>query len=260
MKRFRFSKHHLFPLFVMGVVLFTTTACSMTFNSDKKSDSGTPDVNSQIINTAVPLPPTPYIIPLTPIATFMPPDPTATSQPVYPSNCSRPYGWDLYYVQSGDTLYKIAGKTGAEVEQLQAANCITDINLIEIGQELWVPSVTGMFPPTAIPPVTDPVFVQTLPDVSFTQDPGTGIITAHISVGPVIDATNITISVQEPGGRRHELVTESATMNGAMMTAAIASHQLYYAGVYTFYATATNQGQREAGSDLFQVEHVMSPR
>lgn len=49
---------------------------------------------------------------------------------------------EIYEVQSGDGLGKIAEQFGVTIEELQAANGITDPEHIEIGQKLRIPPPT----------------------------------------------------------------------------------------------------------------------
>ena len=46
----------------------------------------------------------------------------------------------LYTVQKGDTLWKLYREYGCPVEEIAERNGILDINLILIGQELWIPA------------------------------------------------------------------------------------------------------------------------
>ncbi len=60
-----------------------------------------------------------------------------------------------YTVRSGDTLYRIALRHGTTVQKLAAANNITNINLIRVGQVLIIPGSGGSTPaPTPPPPTT----------------------------------------------------------------------------------------------------------
>ncbi|WP_214695752.1 MULTISPECIES: LysM peptidoglycan-binding domain-containing protein [unclassified Exiguobacterium] len=53
-----------------------------------------------------------------------------------------------YTVKSGDTLYKIATMYNTTVSKIAAANKITNINLISVGQVLIIPGTTVTPPPT----------------------------------------------------------------------------------------------------------------
>ncbi len=51
-----------------------------------------------------------------------------------------------YVIQSGDTLFNIANRFGLTVNELQLGNCIENANIISVGQELRVPSITTQIP------------------------------------------------------------------------------------------------------------------
>lgn len=53
--------------------------------------------------------------------------------------CIVPNGWVAYTVQAGDTLAAIAASYNLTVDQLAAANCLQDPDLIYEGQVLAVP-------------------------------------------------------------------------------------------------------------------------
>lgn len=57
-----------------------------------------------------------------------------------------------YTVQSGDTLYAIAGRFGTTVDAIVAANGISNPNIIHVGQVLTIPGEGGSPGPTPTPP------------------------------------------------------------------------------------------------------------
>ena len=57
-----------------------------------------------------------------------------------------------YTVQPGDTLFVIANRFGVDLTNLAAANGITDINLISVGQVLVIPGAESLLPVTAARP------------------------------------------------------------------------------------------------------------
>jgi LysM repeat protein len=82
---------------------------------------------------------------------YLPPSPTATPIP-----CGPPRGWVIYYVQFGDTLYRISQSYDISVAELQLANCMGNATLIRVGQALYVPPWATRTPsPTPPGPVTD---------------------------------------------------------------------------------------------------------
>ncbi len=108
----------------------------------------------------------PIILEITPAPTFDI-DATATSyaQQLLPS--PTPAG--LYVVQPGDTLSGLAQDFGTTIEDIMAANGITDPDALQVGQTLIIPSlvdrpvltavpITPTVPPSAtpIPPTNTP--------------------------------------------------------------------------------------------------------
>lgn len=67
--------------------------------------------------------------------------------PYTPPDSSTSPNPSTYIVQSGDTLWSIAKKYGISVEELKAANSLTN-NLLQLGQSLVIPG-------TQIPPVVE---------------------------------------------------------------------------------------------------------
>jgi LysM repeat protein len=88
---------------------------------------------------------------------YLPPLPTHT-----PTPCGPPSGWVVYIVQQGDTLYRLGQNYGVTVAELQKANCIVN-SLIHIGQFLYLPPWSPLFPSSTYPPYN--TFDQTL-DIS----------------------------------------------------------------------------------------------
>lgn len=93
---------------------------------------------------------------------YVPPLPTATPVP-----CGPPPGWvRAYTVQPNDNLFRIGLKYRVSAEQLQRANCIANINFIEVGQVLWVPNVPTSTPvasPTPTASATSTASVTPVP-------------------------------------------------------------------------------------------------
>ena len=77
-----------------------------------------------------------------------PVEPTETETSANP-DCGPPTGWVLYTVISGDTLFRIALRSGISLSQLQQANCLGNNDSIYRGQRLYVPRHPS-------PPVVDP--------------------------------------------------------------------------------------------------------
>lgn len=67
----------------------------------------------------------------------------------FSSPCKLRTDWPVYVVRAGDTLFTIAQRTGSSVGELMTANCLTNPNIIYVGQRLYVPRVPGTVPPLA---------------------------------------------------------------------------------------------------------------
>lgn len=91
--------------------------------------------------------------------------PTATATPTATEyDCGKPYGWVLYTVKSGDTLYSISVTFGTTVAALQQANCMGSSTEIWVGQQINVPyyaTSTPWISPTPVPSLI-PTFLPTL--------------------------------------------------------------------------------------------------
>ncbi len=75
--------------------------------------------------------------------------PTATPGPTPVLPTCAPAGWFAYVVAAGDTLYDLALTTGASIDTLVAANCLTNADQIVEGQVLAlpIPLPSGAQPP-----------------------------------------------------------------------------------------------------------------
>ncbi len=70
------------------------------------------------------------------------------------TTCTPRADWTVTYnIQRGDTLFAVAQRFNLTLQQLQQANCISDPNLIQVGQALRVPFQLA----TSVPPTTAPV-------------------------------------------------------------------------------------------------------
>jgi LysM repeat protein len=73
--------------------------------------------------------------------------------------CTPRNDWQIYIVRPGDTLNRIAARAGTTAAVLAAANCLTNPNLIAVGQRLRVPYY--------LPPVTQPPPITPQPSVQY---------------------------------------------------------------------------------------------
>lgn len=94
------------------------------------------------------LPTLPAILDITPAPT-LDLDATATAYASAPR--PTPTVAALYIVQAGDTLSAIAERFSVTVDELVAANNLTDPNFIQPGQTLLIPSLIGTPRPALTP-------------------------------------------------------------------------------------------------------------
>ena len=76
---------------------------------------------------------------LPPTFTPAPTLPVPTLLPIRTTPTTDPGSIAIYVVQSGDTLREIADSFGVTVEEVAALNGISNIDVIEVGQELQIP-------------------------------------------------------------------------------------------------------------------------
>lgn len=95
----------------------------------------------------------PAINPNTPTVAPLSPTSTTASGGTVNTTCVPRSDWaSTYVVQSGDTLFSIAQRVNLSLADLQNGNCISNPNLLQVGQSLRVPFV----PATAVPANTLP--------------------------------------------------------------------------------------------------------
>ena len=93
------------------------------------------------------------------VIVYVPFVPTQTTEP-----CGPPHSWIVYYVQPGDTLYRLSAAYGITVAELQRANCMNSSTLLNTGKALYVPPWAPTAPSPTIPGVV-------LPTGTFTDTP-----------------------------------------------------------------------------------------
>ena len=121
---------------------------------------------------------------------------------VLASSCVPRTDWFAYTVQPGDTIFSIAQSAGVDMAVVIAGNCLSDPNVIEVGQIIYVPSlpVPGVVPEPPSVTISSPAAGASLaldvPTVvtgssSWTQ-PGTVWVRALDNVGMVLDEERAT--------------------------------------------------------------------
>jgi LysM repeat protein len=131
---------------------------------------------------------------------YVPPRPTATFVP-----CGAPYGWVLYQVVSGDTLYNISLRYRVTVAELQRANCMGNSTLLAVGKPIRVPNVA-----TSTSSIQTPTWTAS-PTLELPSPTGTDIAT---TVPPTTEApTDIpptaTTQAPPPSATLEPTVTET---------------------------------------------------
>jgi len=82
--------------------------------------------------------------------------PTIAAPPTPPPGTFCP-GGTIYIVQPGDTLFLIARRVGVTLQRLIEANPqIPDPNILNVGQQICIPTVTPVPPVPPVPPVVCP--------------------------------------------------------------------------------------------------------
>jgi LysM repeat protein len=104
----------------------------------------------------------------------VPPPITTSASPATSTSvqtCIPRSDWNFaYVVQSGDTLFRIAQNFGVSVQELQQANCISNVNQIQVGQTIRVPGALATNTPSAtIPPTNVPVPTASDPNLRADQ-------------------------------------------------------------------------------------------
>jgi LysM repeat protein len=145
-----------------------------------------------------------------------------TATPTGTPGCEPRKDWKLTYtVQANDALARIAQKYGTYVSDLAAANCISDPNVLSIGQVLRVP---GDVQP--VEQIYDCAFTLLTPQNGTMAISGDGTLTFNWR-GP--RAARNLIRIHKPNGGTYEVVVE-LRQNETIDLSVIPD-----AGTYTWY-------------------------
>jgi LysM repeat protein len=147
---------------IAGGVLLLLALCLVAYQAGcRRQPAATPAVAPLVTAPPVALAPAsatpsqstgPGLTPTLPAPQAAPVSPSALAT----AECAYPPDWVVYTVQPLDTLFSLARRSGATVEQVQTANCLEN-DLIVIGQKLRLPAFP--LPPTAapdLPPAAQP--------------------------------------------------------------------------------------------------------
>lgn len=75
---------------------------------------------------------------------------SSTVNVFYGAQCYVRTDWPIYVVQVGDTLLRVAQRTGSTVTELAYGNCLPNANLVYVGQQLRVPRLPQTAPPSQV--------------------------------------------------------------------------------------------------------------
>jgi spore germination protein YaaH len=109
---------------------------------------------------AVMLPTLPAVLDITPAPTL---DIEATATALSSLALPTPTAAALYTIQPGDTLSDLAARFATTVDELVAANGLTDPNALQPGQTLIIPSLLRVPAPGATMPFQSPTPTLTTP-------------------------------------------------------------------------------------------------
>ncbi len=112
------------------------------------------------------------------------PNPAAPPAPTPP--CGPPSTWRQYTVQRGETMFRLALRSGTTIAAILNANCLSSTNL-QAGQVIFLPPM-GAVPPTAVPTAT-PSSTATTTATSTATATSTTTGTATIPPLPTTTAT-----------------------------------------------------------------------
>lgn len=243
---------------VIAVLVVAALACSLS------TDDGTQTKSTPLSSPLGPVPTYTPIITLTPLVTL---GPTPTGQalpdsnqvPPTQANCTPQTAWPVYTVIDGDILSLLAERCGTSVQALVTANCLSNPELIYIGQKLYVPVLPAPLPTntpqaTLTPiPTTDPnqpIFKDSLTVQPFWMDSNNRAVTnsetVRLNTGEVLNATRVVFYVDDPGGGADISVgQDDDPWDGAFV-----DYSFPAPGSYTFKPVAENETSKLAGSSF----------
>ena len=168
---------------VLLVLLIFSMACNLTTSSS--GNDPTPISIGNSLSTSTPTGTPQNTATPGPTATA-----TATTRPFATStqfvSCVPNTTWPLYSVQQGDTLGTIAQRTGTTTDVLVSANCLTNPDVISVGQALRVPQIPVASPVVGLFEISPAQILGSGAGVTYLVDPG-------VLVGLKANATNVVL-------------------------------------------------------------------
>jgi LysM repeat protein len=246
-------KKYCGPLFAFAMLALASLAC--TLGAEPTAIPTVPPTFTEFV-----------IITVAPITTNTP-EATITSAPATSAPCTRRTDWIAYRAQAGDTLGSLATRTGSTISILAAANCLTNVNLIEVGQLIYVPrtpsTVTPGPTPTRTPggvlPSIQGVLVQpaTVQGGQFQVLPGNVTVTA---IG-VANAVKVTFYIAPTSTVSNPTVLGEDTnlADGASIVWSV-SDQEFSVNIWATATSSTNQTAQAAPIAVVRLKPPAPPK
>lgn len=160
-------------IFLVVLVLLAACERSVPENEMPPTFTPAPFVTPPTLPTAEL--PTPEIIQPT-LEPTVPPGTEPTAVPTQPSSSG---GQAVHVVASGDTLYSISLQYGVSMDEIMAANGMTDPNSLSVGQQIIIPAPGSVQP---VPPTPPPGGEQV-----YTVKPGDNLFRIGLQYGCTVD-------------------------------------------------------------------------
>lgn len=134
----------------------------------------------------------------------------------FQTNCGVRTDWPIYIVQRGDTLSRIAQRVGSNTFELAQGNCLNNINIIEVGQQLRVPRqpISPTPAPTNVP-AGPAVIAFTTPQPGAVLDPSAPIVVRGTASGLS------RVTVQALDGANNVLAAQTVVVNNTLWQASL---------------------------------------
>jgi hypothetical protein len=130
-------------------------------------------------------------------------------------NCGVRSDWPVYIVQRGDTLSRIAQRVGSSTAELAQGNCLNNVNVIEVGQQLRVPRQPIIITPMPPTPAGPAVIEISSPPQGAIVDP-----TAPIVVRGTASGLN-RVTVQALDSANNVLAAQTVVVNNTLWQASL---------------------------------------
>ena len=168
-----------------------------------------------------------------------------TAVPTFNPSCAVPSGWVPYVVVPGDTLGALSILAFTTIADLANANCITNADLIYVGQTLYLPQTPGTFLPTpVVNSATAPTINNILVEPSVVMNGIYTVTSGQVTVraGNVANAASVTFYSAPTGAASTPTTigTDTNLTDGATATFEIGTTPLQ-ANVWAIATSATGE-------------------